>query len=60
VLRIFYEREPETVTENAPELPAAVTELKQVLQSRETIPELAASVLYEPESLENELACRPQ
>jgi hypothetical protein len=50
--------EPETVLQTAPELRAAVTELKEVLQSRETIPELAASVLDELESLENELACR--
>lgn len=50
--------EPEAVLQTAPELRAAVTELKEVLQSRETIPELAASVLDELESLENELACR--
>ena len=52
--------ESQTVLETAPELRAALAELKELLQSREPIPELAASVLDELESLEHELACRIQ
>jgi hypothetical protein len=52
--------ETKTVLETAPELRAAIAELQEVLQSRESLPEIAASVLEELESLEHELACRIQ
>lgn len=52
--------EPETVLETAPALRAAVAELKELMQLREQEPELAATMLEELESLENELACRIQ
>ena len=52
--------ETKTVLETAPELRAAIAELKEILQSREPLPEIAATVLEELESLEHELACRIQ
>jgi hypothetical protein len=52
--------EPKTVLETAPQLRAAITELKEIVQAREKGSELNESLLDELEALENELGCRIQ